>query len=72
LQNVTQYSSRNPNHNGTAKEIFVKECDLVKTGMPLISIITRQNMISGEELSEKFISELTKQIKFLEDEKNQN
>lgn len=65
---IKNYSNR----NGTVKEIFVKEGDLVETGTPLISIITRQNMTSGEELSEKLISELTKQIQFLEDEENQN
>ena len=65
---IKNYSNR----NGTVKEVYVKEGDLVKTGAPLISIITRQNMTSGEELSEKLISELTKQIQFLEDEANQN
>ncbi|MCP5245535.1 MAG: HlyD family efflux transporter periplasmic adaptor subunit [Burkholderiales bacterium] len=60
------------NRTGTVKEIYVKEGDRVKTGMPLISIITRQNMTSGEDLSERLISELTKQIRLLEDEANQN
>ena len=56
------------NRTGTIRQIFVKIGDFVEKGTPLVSIVIRQSMASGEEFSEKLIKEITGQLELLDDE----
>ncbi|MCL1125961.1 HlyD family efflux transporter periplasmic adaptor subunit [Shewanella surugensis] len=60
------------NTSGNLAELHVKEGDKVVPGMPLATIIIRRSLISGTELSESILNELTQQLVFLNNENKQN
>ena len=56
------------NRSGNVDVLHVQEGDEVAKGMPLVTIVLRRSMLSGEELSESLIEELKQQLLLLDDE----
>ncbi|MCL1073992.1 HlyD family secretion protein [Shewanella dokdonensis] len=57
------------NRSGNVEKLHVSEGTLVQKGDPLVTIILRRSMTSGEELSESLIGELKQQLDLLEVER---
>ncbi|MCL1142745.1 HlyD family secretion protein [Shewanella gaetbuli] len=53
------------NRSGNIEKLHVKEGDKISKGSPLVTIVLRRSMLSGEELSESLIDELTLQLNLL-------
>ncbi|PKF57213.1 toxin secretion protein [Alteromonadales bacterium alter-6D02] len=64
---IKSYSNR----TGTIKKIYISEGDFVEKGSPLVSIVTRQSMSTGEELGDKLIEEINIQQDLLVEEAEQ-
>ena len=60
------------NRSGNIDILHVQEGDKVTKGMPLVTIVLRRSMLSGEELSESLIEELNQQLSLLDDEQDIN
>ena len=60
------------NRSGNIDILHVQEGDKVTKGMPLVTIVLRRSMLSGEELSESLIEELNQQLSLLNDEQDIN
>ncbi|GGZ35842.1 MULTISPECIES: HlyD family secretion protein [Shewanella] len=57
------------NRSGNVEKLHVSEGALVQEGDPLVTIVFRRSMTSGEELSESLIGELKQQLDLLEAER---
>lgn len=57
------------NRSGNVEKLHVSEEALVQEGEPLVTIVLRRSMTSGEELSESLIGELKQQLYLLEAER---
>lgn len=57
------------NRSGNVEKLHVSEGALVQEGDPLVTIVFRRSMTSGEELSESLIDELKQQLDLLEAER---
>lgn len=57
------------NRSGNVEKLHVSEGALVQEGDPLVTIVLRRSMTSGEELSESLIGELKQQLDLLEAER---
>jgi len=60
------------NRHGSVEKIHVAEGGLVTRGDPLVTIVTRQFQVSGEDLSVKLIEELNRQLLILDGELGEN
>lgn len=60
------------NRNGNIDVLHVSEGDFVTKGSPLVTIVLRRSMLSGEELSESLIDELKLQLVLLQTEHKVN
>lgn len=60
------------NRSGNIDVLHVQEGDAVTKGMPLVTIVLRRSMLSGEELSESLIEELKQQLSLLNNEQDVN
>lgn len=65
---IKTYASR----SGNIERLHVKEGDIVEDGQSLATIVLSRSMVSGEELSENLINQLTKPINLLIEEKEIN
>lgn len=60
------------NTSGNVAKLHVTEGDKVTPGMPLATIIIRRSLISGAELSESLLNELSQQLDLLNNENEHN
>jgi len=59
------------NRDGVIAQLFVQEGSQVKAGQPLAAIVSAQILNSGEELSDKLTTELSKQSQLLDEKLQQ-